>query len=146
MVTTRLLSLSLGLLLSTTIAPILAQQPEKIEQTERADQLPPDQAVREAGGFRRVDQSKQFRSIDTKLLDLPTAFQLALDNNPSLRQSLASLDLAELQIESAYNALNPTVDITLSDLYVNQDERRSFNERHMIHLVDWPSRLRHRTR
>ena len=125
MATTRLLLLYLALLLSAAIAPLQAQQPEGDHP------LPSDEAVRQAGAFRKVEQSEEFRTIDTRMLDLPTAFQLALDNNPSLRQSLGSLELADLQIESAYNALNPTVYITLSDLYVNQDQRRSFNEQEL---------------
>lgn len=73
-------------------------------------------------------QAEEFRKLDGPLLDLPTAFQLALDNNPTLRQSLANLDLADLRIQAAYTALNPTVDLTFSQLYVSQ-LRRSISER-----------------
>lgn len=57
-------------------------------------------------------------------MNLPSA----LDNNPTLRQSLANFDLADLSIQAAYNALNPTLDPTLTELYVST-RRRAYGER-----------------
>jgi outer membrane protein TolC len=73
-------------------------------------------------------RAEEFRKLETNLLDLPTAYQLALDNNPTLRQALANLDLADLRIQAAYNELNPTLELSLSELYVSQ-LRRSISER-----------------
>lgn len=71
---------------------------------------------------------QEYRSLSQDTLDLQTALQMAIDNNPTIQQSLSNVELADLKVEAAYNALNPTLGVSFSELYVNQ-LRRSYNER-----------------
>ncbi len=60
-------------------------------------------------------------SLTAQELDVRNVVQHTLNTNPDIQASLQDLKLAQLQVQDAKGALRPTVDVTASAAYVDQN-------------------------